>query len=108
MTLTTGDGHAPRMSTPGVEERKCKGNDNEGKAEGTPRDSAGKRAETARVEAEERWTGGMTAQELIDYIEVNGYENFELLIKVDGAWTPVVDAWGIGGTIKISANAEDE
>jgi len=50
----------------------------------------------------------MTAQDLIDYIEVNHYEGYELRVKIDGVWVPVVDAWGIAGGIMISATEEDE
>lgn len=45
----------------------------------------------------------MTAQELIDYIKLNHYEEYRLMIRVDGQDLPVVDAWGIGGEIKITA-----
>ena len=49
------------MPTPGVGERMCKGNDDTETETGNAQtDCAGKRAETARVEAEERGTGGMT------------------------------------------------
>ena len=50
----------------------------------------------------------MTAQDLIDYIHVNNYESFDLAVKIDGKWVPVEDAWGINGTIKISANNEED
>ena len=49
----------PRMPTPSVGERKCKSNDHEGKAEGSPGDHPGERPQTAGVEAEGKGAGGI-------------------------------------------------
>ena len=50
----------------------------------------------------------MTAQDFIDYIMVNHYEDYELTIEINGEYLPVTDAWGIGGQIKITAAEEKE
>ena len=44
----------------------------------------------------------MTAREFIDYILANNYDDYNLVIDVDGEWVPVDDAAGIAGYIKMT------
>lgn len=49
----------------------------------------------------------MTAQDLIDYIEVNHYEDFELDFKINGQVYKVDDAVGLWGTLRFLPENEE-
>lgn len=52
--------------------------------------------------------GGLTGQELIDYIQALRLEDWEFEMKVHGAVVPVVDAVRIEGKVRLYPNESEE
>lgn len=101
------------MSAPSAEERTVQGHDDtEREAEGSRGDRTRERAQTARVEETEGGgvmaEGGLTGQELIDYIQALRLEDWEFEMKVHGAVVPVVDAVRIEGKVRLYPNESEE